>query len=159
MKQINPKSWHYKVYVFMSQWNAAWCHESNYEMYPNDGKMIGLCPYMRMIFIWGPMAILSNLIPFGALFIVFFAAPFKAAGFVGIAWLFGTIMTIVLAIVAFGFLYDVRIARKDAKESALLKLRQDWDEEKPETFMSLLRDWLKSYKTKICPVLEMPDDK
>lgn len=38
--KISPDSWHYKLYVFMSQWNAAWRGKDNFLDYPKHATMM-----------------------------------------------------------------------------------------------------------------------
>jgi hypothetical protein len=153
--RISPKSWHYRLYVFMSQWNAAWRDKDDYLSYPKHGEMIGLCPYMRMILIWGPLAILSNLIPLGFVIMALLLFPMSAAGPSGIGWLlFWLVMTIGL-VIGGGFIKDWLDRRADEKENSQIP---GWDYEpkkKPDGFFKLLNEWIHS---KFCPVLEVQND-
>ena len=158
--KISPDSWHYKLYVFMSQWNAAWRGKSDYWEYPLNGNMIGLCPYMRMILIWGPLAILSNLIPIGAIVATFFLFPASVNGAVGVAWLIGSILLIAGGILAIGYITHLIGRIEEGRRRNEIE-NDDWFEEGYEpkqTFRGLVWSYLVALKTKMCPVLELKKD-
>lgn len=155
--KIDPDSWHYKLYCFMSQWYAAWTHKEHYHEYPYDQKMIGLCPYMRMILIWGPIAILSNFIPLAAIMVTFFIFPAGVAGAQGVLWLFFSITALAGSIWMFAKLVDLTSNWRDARREEKLK-SLDPDYEPTVTFWTTLKEYAKSFKTKICPIMELPDD-
>jgi hypothetical protein len=138
----------------MSQWNAAWHHKSNYYEYPKHGEMIGLCPYMRMIIIWGPLAILSNLIPLGAVIGALFMFPMAANGAAGVGWLFFWVVLTVGLIVAWAFFKDWRDAKAEEKEKSQISSWDD-EEEKPQGFIKLMYEWIHN---KFCPILEVHHD-
>lgn len=155
--RISKNSWHYKLYVFMSQWNAAWRAEDDYHLFPKDNERIGLCPYMRMILIWGPLAILSNIFPLGTFAAVVFLFPMSANGLWGVFWLFFWIATVIVALFGIGFLKDFSDKRAERKKSQLDSNEEPKSE--PETgFFKILIEYVKAFKTKICPVLEVKQD-
>lgn len=159
--KINTDSWHYKLYIFMAQWNAAWLHNDNYIDYPLNRKKIGLCEYMRMILIWGPLSILSNLIPLGLVFLVLFSFPFYANGTIGVLWLFGFVGFIIATSVVLGRIADWKSDRKEAlRKSQIYDEYDDYDDceddrEPDQGFATLMKEYLKSIKSKICPILEV----
>lgn len=155
--KISPDSWHYKLYVFMCQWNAAWRGKNDYWEYPRQGNMIGLCPYMRMILIWGPLAILSNLIPIAAIVGTFFLFPASLNGVVGIAWLLGTIFALAAGILGIGYVSHLIGKLEEGRRRE--KLDREFFEDEPskptKTFRGLVWDYVVAVKTKMCPVLEV----
>lgn len=156
--KIDPESWHYRLYCFMSQWTAAWRGVEDFHNEPRSYKrMIGLCPYMRMILIWGPLAILSNFIWILAVITTFFAFPAGINGLAGVSWLVGSIFIFGVAIYLLGKLKDLMSSREDARIKENLR-RQDPDYEPPVTFWNVLVGYIKTFKTKICPVMELPND-
>lgn len=153
--KISPDSWHYRLFCFMSQWNAAWRGKHDYHTYPKIGQFgIGLCPYMRMILIWGPLAIVSNVIPLGAFALAFYVFPHSAAGAAGVIWLLVSLGAGLGAIFLLGFLKDWVDARQEARYESQVS---ESEEEKPDGFWKLLGQFLKSAKTKVCPVLELEE--
>lgn len=156
--KLNPNSWHYKIYAFNSQLVAAWMHKDDYHYYPKIGSFgIGLCPYMRMILIWGPLVALTNVVPFAAIYAAFIMFPGFAAGGAGIFWLIFTLASIVGFFVLLAKIKDWASERQERREESQLR-RQDPDYQEPEGFWRLVGGYLKSMKTKICPVLEIQDD-
>ena len=157
--KISQDCWHYKLYVFMSQWSAAWRADDNYLHAGEHTSMIGLCPYMRMILIWGPLAILSNIIPLGGVIGVLFLFPASANGFMGIFWLFFWLACIVAAFFGIGWLKDFLSAREEKKERSQLPPHPDDEEvEKPTGFWTIVKEYIIAAKTKVCPVLEIEED-
>ena len=156
--KISENSWHYRLYVFMSQWNAAWRNCDDYLEYPKTygrrSNNIGLCPYMRMILIWGPLSILSNLIPILAVLGALIAMPTGMNGLAGFLWLIFWAVTAAAFTLGIAKLADWRQARAERMEK-LQTYRQDPDYVKQDTFWSLLGEYLMSIKTKVCPVLEV----
>lgn len=160
--KISRTSWHFKLFVFMSQWSAAWrCHKDFFE-WPHISKFgIGLCPYMRMILIWGPLAILSNILPI--MFIVgsFVLFPGFAAGWAGVGWLFGSLV-IVIGVVFATFLSVEFVSewrRNRAPERHWIQTDESDDESddepsegKPHGFIRLFAVWLHDA---VCPILEV----
>lgn len=156
--KISADSWHYRLYVFMSQWNAAWLGKSEPWEYPRGGTMIGLCPYMRMILIWGPLAILSNLVPIGAIIGTFFLFPAAVNGALGVAWLFGFFVTLGALIFGMGYVGHLigRLEEGRRRNQLTRKEEEDYYETEPrQTFRGLVWSYLVAVKTKMCPVLEV----
>ncbi len=155
--KIREDSWHFRLYVFMSQWNAAWRGNNDYLDHPQISSFgIGLCPYMRMILIWGPLAILSNVFPIAAVIGSLVAFPGSVAGTSGIFWLFGWIAGFVGAIFALGWIKNWQDERQESREISQL-IKQDPNYVEPESFWKLIKDYVKSAKTKVCPVLELEE--
>lgn len=152
--KISPTSWHYRLYCYMSQAHAAWTHKDDYHEYPKNTAFLGLCPYMRMILIWGPIAILSNLIPIFAILATLFIFPASTGGLAGVLWLFGAIGTLVGAIIGLGYLVEWNRERRHAREESQLGSYGE-PEEKPKGFIALLYTWIHD---SICPKLELPQD-
>lgn len=154
--QISRDSWHFRLYVFMSQWNAAWQGKSDYLDHPKMGRSanIGLCPYMRMILIWGPLSILSNLVPIAAVIVAIVLFPAGMNGLAGVGWLVFWAVTLVGSGLALGKLADWREARYEQNRKSQL-LRQDPDYVEPDSFWKLVKEFAVATKTKICPVLEV----
>ena len=156
---INPESWHYKIYRFNSQLVAAWNCNENYHEYPHQyGKMIGLCPYTRMIFLWGPLVALTNIIPLAALAATFWMLPSFTNGLTGVLWLFGSIALIFAILIGMAYLKDKSNERKETKKESQLPEFGAIVAEPPVTFWSLLKDYVRAVKTKVCPILELPND-
>ena len=154
MNKIDKNSWHYKWYVIASQLNAKWQGKDHYLDYPLN-KQTGLCPYMRMILMWGPLAILSNLVPIGAVVAVFLYLPASAMGWMGIVWLLFYIFTVFACIGSIGLLVNWRARYKEKNKKSNLE-KQHPDYEAPETGRTLLVKYATTFHTKICPMLEMP---
>ena len=153
--QISEDSWHFKLFVFMSQWNAAWHEKDDYLDYPKIPESgIGLCPYMRMILIWGPLAILSNFVPLAFLVGALFLFPASANGAAGVGWTLFTIAAMIGSGFAIGWLKDRKEIRDEAKERS--QLDPYGEEEKPDGFFKLLWTWVHD---SICPVLEVKERK
>jgi len=158
-EKINPESWHYKIYRYNSQLVAAWLCEDDYHEYPHQyGKMIGLCPYMRMICLWGPLVALSNIIPLAALAATFWMLPSFANGIAGVLWLFGSIALIFATFIGMAYLKDKSNERKEAKKQSQLRDYDEYFAEPPVTFWTLFKDYVRAVKTKVCPILELPND-
>jgi len=153
--KISPTSWHYRLYVFMCQWNAAWRDKDDYWEYPKNTTMLGLCHYMRMILIWGPLAILSNLVPIATLLGAFFIFPAGANGIVAILWLFGAIAALAASIFGISLLKDYLDARDESKKKSQLEAQFDNQKEKPKSFLVLMYVWIHD---SICPMLELPQN-
>ena len=151
--KISPTSWHYRLYCYMSQAYASWTHENDYWEYPKNTAFLGLCPYMRMILIWGPIAILSNLVPIYAVIAALVLFPAGASGWVGIAWLFGSAALIAGLIVLGAYLFDKGAERRAAKKESQLNNMDE--EEKPAGFIKLMYTWIHD---SICPKLELPQN-
>lgn len=158
--KISPDSWHYKLYVFMCQWNAAWLGRDDHWEYPRKGTMIGLCPYMRMILIWGPLAILSNLIPIGAVIATFFIFPAAANGIVGIAWIFGFFILLGFTILIIGYISHLQeYVKEKRRTSQILKNEKETHDSEPhQSFLGLVWSYIIAVKTRMCPVLELSED-
>ncbi len=157
--KISPDSWHYKLYVFMSQWNAAWRHKLDPWEYPRGKNMIGLCPYMRMILIWGPLSILSNLLPIGAVYAAFVMFPAAVNGTAGIAWLVGSVIALAVSFFLIGWIaHLIGVVREQRRDSRIQREFEDLDVEPKETFFGLIKQYIVAIKTRICPVLELEDD-
>jgi hypothetical protein len=169
MTKIAPTSWHYKVYVFNSQLCAKWHNDdSEFHEYPLHTRNIGLCPYMRMIFIWGPLVVLTYILV--AMFIaltVWTLPSFATNGVSGTLWLLGSIAAMISGVLLMGSCIDYCEKRKDIirQKNNDIKNSMTADEYdafinpvKEATFWSLCKDYLKSMKTKVCPVLEFRND-
>jgi hypothetical protein len=159
--KLNKSSWHYKVYAFNSQMVAAWTMEGDFHEYPYHGKIIGLCPYMRMIMLWGPLVFLCNLSPLIAAVAAFIVLPVVTIGALShltvVATIVGCIILVFLVLSGANYLID-----RHEHYYRLKKKQQRIDAENnvtpPETFWSLLVSYIKSLKTKVCPVLELDDE-
>jgi len=154
MLNINKSSWHYKVYTFNSQWWAAWTNQSDYHTYKMNNDKIGLCEYMRMILLWGPLAILSNIVPIMAVWLAFFMFPMSISGIGGVIWLF-------VAIGAFGAsgvcLEKFLSYRENKKSQAATDMTHN--NAIPDSgFRVIAKEFVISIKTKVCPILEVNDD-
>jgi hypothetical protein len=156
--KISADSWHYRLYVFMSQWNAAWRGKHDPWEYPRGGHMIGLCPYMRMILIWGPLAIFSNLIPIGAVIVTFFLFPAAMNGGLGVAWIFGFFITLGAVIFGIGYIYHLIGRLEEGRKRNQITRQQEEEFEEKTTFRGLFWGFLVAVKTKMCPVLELKSD-
>jgi hypothetical protein len=164
--KLNPNSWHYKVYVFNSQLNARWNDHSDFVDFPHHGNNIGLCPYMRMIFVWGPLTMLAYVATIAVIVGTVWVFPSGATGGItGTLWLLGTLSAIIGGLLGIAYVSDWRQEKTLAKHKERLELKDsmtynEWQEHNkpPETFWTLCRDYLKSMKTKICPVLEINND-
>ena len=154
--KIRNDSWHYRLYVFMSQWNAAWRGRDDYLDFPHTDyyNRIGLCPYMRMILIWGPLSIISNVIPVGAVFLAVIGFPLMLNGAAGVGWLVFWAVTLVAVVYAVSKIMDWRQAQHEARAGSQL-YTQAPDYVEPDSFWRLVREYAVSVKTKICPVLEI----
>jgi hypothetical protein len=160
---IDSNSWHWRLYKFNSQWVAAWKGRNDFYDFPRHGRMIGLCPYMRMILIWGPIAMLSNIFPLAVLAGTFLLFPVTANGVMGIAWLIGVIVLVAASICAMSYLLDYRSRRCEANRRADLKHESNKSSdsqltEQPDTFWTLFCSYVVAVKTKICPVLQAPNE-
>lgn len=156
--KINQNSWHYRLYNFMAQWHAVWLVNYDYlnAGKPTNGK-IGLCPYMRTILIWGPLAILSNLVPFGMLYLTFFVIPIELNGAMGVYWLFGVLVGLIITVVLIILLSEYQENRRNARMSQV-KNQDEAEQDQSDSFWSLVKEYLVSLKTRICPVLEVDDN-
>jgi hypothetical protein len=153
--EIDPNSWHYKLYKFNVQWIACWQGETDYHAQPYRSNLLGLCPYMRTICLWGPLTMLSNIFPLAALYFAFIAMP--AGGF-GVGWFIG-IVVLTVAVSAGVAACIAMLAAYQYKKPAKSQLpKQAPDYKAPETFWTLVKSYLKSAKTKVCPVLRLPND-
>jgi hypothetical protein len=165
--KLNKSSWHYKVYAFNSQMVARLGDNgSDFYKYPHHGRIIGLCPYMRMIMLWGPFAFLCNLVPLiavvwfflvlpaftvGLWSLLIFAAYVCAAGGLAIALYYG------ITYVANSVSTHHDDAHQAEREAAKV-VRDAHKATQPDTFWSLFVGYVKSLKTKVCPVLELDDE-
>jgi len=153
--KIREDSWHFRLYVFMSQWNAAWRYKDDYLAYPKIGSSgIGLCPYMRMILIWGPLAIVSNVVPIFAVVAAFLIFPGSMNGAAGVGWLLFSISVIIGLGFIISWIKDWSDERAERREGSQLKC-QDPDYVEPDSFWKLLKAFAQTTKSKICPVLEL----
>ena len=154
---IDINSWHWKVYCFNSQLCAAWRGNEDFNEYPYHGRLLGLCPYMRMIFLWGPLVALTYLLPIGAIATAFYFLPTSAGGTGGVLWLVGVILSFAAFVAAIVWALGKQKEIRERRPAPYL--RKERDEPTTVTFRSMLFDWLKSMKSKVCPVLVLPDDK
>ena len=159
--KLNKSSWHYKMYAFNSQMFAAWTMEPDFHSYPYDGKIIGLCPYMRMIILWGPLVFLCNLAPWIAAVAAFIVLPVVTIGVSSQLTVVATIVGVVIAASLFfagvqyvgdRYIFAKKLKRKQRRIDAENSVTP------PETFWSLLVSYIMSLKTKVCPVLEIDDE-
>tara|TARA_B110000240_G_C13364849_1_gene395615 strand:- start:315 stop:809 length:495 start_codon:yes stop_codon:yes gene_type:complete len=163
--KLNKSSWHYKVYAFNSQLVAAWQNQNSFHRYPYHGKIIGLCPYMRMIIIWGPLVFLCNLAPLVAAVGVFIVLPVTTIGAMSQLIVVATIVGFVVAACLIigganylaGRLGDMEELRAEQQKKTKLESAAN-GVTPPETFWSLLVSYITSLKTKVCPVLELDDE-
>lgn len=155
---MKTNSWHWKVYCFNSQLVAAWKGKDDYHEYPYHNKMIGLCPYMRMILIWGPLVMLTNIIPLAAIIATFYWFPAGANGIVGVYWLLGSIIGVVTFFVTLAKYQDWQTARREEKQESQLSCQRVDMENQAETFWTLVMSYIKAIKSKVCPVLEIEND-
>lgn len=154
--KIDRNSWHWKIYAFNSQLVHAWLGKDFYYEYPKqrEGEKIGLCPYMRMIILWGPLVMLTYLAPLAAFYGALIYFPYSANAGLGLLALFGTLLAISGVIWLLAWLavkreeetWEQREAREEARERRL--------KENPG-FLRLFWRWLVAQKTKICPVMEV----
>ena len=154
--EINPNSWHYKLYKFNCQWIACWWGEPHYHKYPTHRRLLGLCPYMRTIFIWGPLIMLTNIIPGLSLYAAFIVMP--SGGF-GVGWFIGSVVLTVVALAGVLAMINWLVRLSSMQENRVSQLPEQAPGYKaPETFWTLVKSYLKSVKTKVCPVLRLPND-
>lgn len=149
--KINPQSWHYKLYAFNAQLVAAWFHKDNYHYEATDDKNVGLCPYMRMILLWGPIVMLTYTVPLGALGASFVWLPVIATS--GMAYLWMGAMAAVVAATIWSAARPINYEKERVK-SAERKRRREYAEENPG-FMRILWNYVLTAKTKVCPILEV----
>lgn len=159
MKPLDVTSWHYKLYVYMSQSLAGWSGKEDFHTYPKHyGKNIGLCPYMRMILLWGPISLLSNLFPLAAIGIAFLVLPAGINGPAGVIWIFVVIAVTLASVFIIAKISDWLAERQERHDMKGQIEKQHSDYEAPITFWSLFKEWLAARKTKLCIILELPDD-
>jgi len=70
--------------------------------------------------------------------------------------LFGWIAGFVGAIFALGWIKNWQDERQESREISQL-IKQDPNYVEPESFWKLIKDYVKSAKTKVCPVLELEE--
>jgi hypothetical protein len=154
---INRESWHWKLYIFDLQMINAWTGEDFY--YDEEGpKNIGLCPYMRTLFLWGPLIMMTNLIPWAAVIWSVIYFPTSAMGIIGPIMVVLGLALIFATIWCLGLLAkrnkQKRIAREE--ETARQGRYDRFDPKKDDdTFWKLIKDWIKTRKSKICPIMEV----
>lgn len=154
--KINTSSWHYKIYAFNSKWVARWMCAWNWYEKPGPSAMIGLCPYMRMILLWGPIVMLTNIVPLGAVVYAILLFPVDVNGAGGVGWIVG--------IAALG-LVGVFLSRqagkwisKKAQESVEKQSRKKSEEKDGTGFFTIMAEYVKTFKSKVCPIMEVDND-
>jgi hypothetical protein len=159
--KLRKSSWHYKLYAFNSQLCAAWWDEDDFYRYPIHGTIIGLCPYMRMIMIWGPLVFAFNLLPVIVMVGALLVLPAVTIGL----WSLLTFSFVVVGVIGavIGLSMGMAYLKNVRSEFVVKKTTQnEYDAmhgiSHPETFWSLLTSYVKSMKTKICPVLELDNE-
>jgi hypothetical protein len=158
----NTNSWYHKVFVFNSQIVATMREYQDPHLHPHHGKMYGLCPYMRMIFVWGPIVFLMNLFPLLCLIGTAIVLPITIIGGVSTAYTALVILAVIGIILACIWLleYTSEILKKRRyQQKQVVKQREKDGVVPPDTFWSLTKAYLKSAKTKVCPVLEFDDER
>jgi hypothetical protein len=160
--KLNKSSWHYKLYAFNSQMVAKLWDEGDFHEYPHHGNIIGLCPYMRMILIWGPLAFLCNLIPLAGITWFFIVLPAFTVGLWSLLMFVSYVCAISGLTIALYFCIRYLIKRYSPDNQATRKAdkleRIAQKVGQPDTFRSLLVGYIKSVKTKVCPVLELDNE-
>ena len=157
MIDISKTSWHYKLYRFFSQLCAAWRGNEDFYKYPKNQNMIGLCQYMRMILIWGPLVMLTYLIPIGAVTSFFFWLPFSLNGSAGVMSFYAVvaslIFVIVVATIAIWLIKRSTDAVIEYRETKKNKSKVETKTKKP----NLLFEYAKAIKSKMCPILKVEE--
>ena len=159
--KLNLESWHYKLYAFDCQMVAALWDESNPHEYPQHGRIIGLCPYMRMILIWGPLTLLLQLSPWAAAIGAVCVLPMYVIG--STSWI--TLVLSIIAIIGLAigawmlmrYITDAVDTHRTNKQESLPQI-DPFAEPKPDTFWTMTVAYLRSAKTRICPILEIDDE-
>lgn len=150
--KINRNSWHFKLYEFNLQLIAAWRgHDWYFEVKGKD--TIGLCPYVRTIILWGPLIMATYVLTLYIVTLPFVFFPIAmGTGLGGSIAVIGTIFLFILTLFLLDKYIGYRNKKKDDEEIP------DWQsEEKDKTFGTVFWEYIKSFKTKICPVLEVKD--
>lgn len=150
--KIDTNSWHYKLYVFNCQLVSAWTGYEQFYMEPDHQRRIGLCPYARMLLIWGPLIMSSYLamvlVVIGCL-IVF---PILINGVIGISWFFGTMFTIAGVI----YLTSRFLEKRDHLRKETPRVVKENDDS--PSFWQIVKEYIKACKLKICPIMEIKQD-
>lgn len=164
--KINPESWHYKLYVFNTQLIGRWGDDEEFYLRPHSRRRkIGLCPYVRTIMLWGPLVMASYVLPIGAFLGVVVFLPGGLAGTAGILGLISVFVAMAALAVGIGYLtkwintvHKIYVPKKS-------ELATNYDDdgypieiERPATFWTILKDYIIAAKTKVCPVLTLPED-
>jgi hypothetical protein len=115
-----------------------------------------------MIFVWGPIVFLMNLVPGLCLIGTTIVLPIAIIGGASTAYTALAILAVIGMILGCIWLLEytsefLRTRKEQHRQD--LQQREADGVVPPDTFWSLTKAYLKSAKTKVCPVLEFDDER
>lgn len=160
---LNESQWHVRLY--------RWCRTAwNTFRDDNDwGEQDNLCKYIRSIFVWAPLAVLSQVALFAWAGYVLIYYPITRIGWTGFAYeVFAVLACAVVVLLcswAAKLLRERRYARKRQRSSGRresleyqVKALQNSSpplKQKGIAFVELVFDFLVAMKEKTCPTIEI----
>ncbi len=94
------RRWHVRLYLWAEPIVAEFFEKRSITEYHNDSVSTNLCPYMRTILVWFPLAILMNGLALLAALTAFFLVPVSLIGIKAYAITLGCIFTWLVVLVA-----------------------------------------------------------
>jgi hypothetical protein len=156
---LYANQWHVRLYFwFLDLWDAFL--ETN-----SDREQTNLCQYIRMLFIWGPGIILTQLglVAFGVYVLIWY--PVTRFGWGWYGWGIGAIAVIVGLVFAWSVVRDAvqerRYRARYAPKPHTPRPRREPEpeveakEERGPGLVAIIFAWMVAQKQKICPLISI----
>lgn len=157
--RIDSSSWHYRLFRF----NFIMCQDFIRGLEDPPTKL-GLCTYIRYLTIWPFFTILARMMSLGFL-VLAIMLPYILTGEVGMSYSYPIIVGVAAFIISI-FLIATGIGKIPKLVRRLVNKSQDFKSEgyvskssvPSASFRNVTREWIKSFKSKTCPVIEVSND-
>lgn len=147
---ISKTSWHYKLFRLNYILKASLFNKSYDDWYWQDfsNRPVNLCHYMRTILVWLPLKLLTYVGFYAILLWLIFEFGVKTYGGGFLLMLMAIAGLAVIGGAFFVFFLLEGFLKKQAQ-----KVREEKEDHKK--FTSLLFEWYRAAKEKVCPIMEV----
>lgn len=153
MLQVNPDSWHARLYLWSHTiWGEFW-HKNNWSWYKDKCTNTNVCYYLRVMLVYAPLVILLHAALFAATVGVVVVLPIHLFGASGVG---KAVIAILLVALGLGLMMGLCLLAFKASGMAIDSSRKRTmtiHEQDGLTFWEVVRARISGAKHKICPLI------
>lgn len=156
MLQVNPDSWHARLYLWSHTiWWQFW-HKRNRSWYEDKRENTNVCYYLRVMLMYAPLVIILHAALLAATVGVVVVLPIHLFGFWGVGK--ATFVIFLLVALGVGLAIGLGVLAQKAGDAAIdasQRHREMIHEQGGLTFWEVVRARISGAKHKICPLIRV----